>query len=122
MPVYVMQKTLWEVADVIEQIYTIAFTENLQPDLEDREAAILDYRAEQKVARTTMQERLRCCYVTMTEIRLRGQLIKLMRLYNNGSGVLAARAGTRLELLRKFRRKRFGTKTGIENLHAFESA
>jgi hypothetical protein len=45
-----MQKTLWEVADVIEQIYTIAFTTNLQPDPEDREAAILDHRAEHKVA------------------------------------------------------------------------
>jgi hypothetical protein len=40
MPVYVMQKTLWEVADVIEQVYTIAFTTNLQSDPEDREAAI----------------------------------------------------------------------------------
>ena len=42
-----MQHTLWEVADVIEQIYTIAFTENLYPSSEDRQAAMADYQAEQ---------------------------------------------------------------------------
>ena len=81
MPVYVMQHTLWEVADVIEQIYTIAFTQNLYPSSEDRQAAMADYQAEHEFSTHRLCELLRYNYLTMREIEQRAIRVKLMRLY-----------------------------------------
>src|SRR5215475_14600378 len=50
MPVSITRSSLVEVADAVEQIYTIAFTENLYPSTEDRRAARLEYAAEHRLS------------------------------------------------------------------------
>ena len=50
MPAVVSSRlVLWEVADIVEQIFRIAFTENLHLRPEEYDAATCDYRAEHGV-------------------------------------------------------------------------
>ena len=72
---------LWEVADVVEQIFTIALVEDLTPTPEDRYAAILGHQADHGLSVRQMRERLRCCYGTMREFDERARQVRLMRLY-----------------------------------------
>src|SRR5215831_4074877 len=71
---------LWEVADIVEQIFRIACTENLHPRSEEYDAAACDYAAEHGLSVTGMCEQMRQ-YGTLTEIHERAQVIALMRLY-----------------------------------------
>jgi hypothetical protein len=71
---------LWEVADIVEQIYTIALTENLYPRPEEFDAAACDYQADHGLTYSKMCEAMRQ-YGTLTEIHERAQVIALMRLY-----------------------------------------
>jgi hypothetical protein len=50
---------LWEVADIVEQIFTIALVEDLTPTPEDRYAAILGHQADHGLSVPQMRERLR---------------------------------------------------------------
>jgi hypothetical protein len=45
---------LWEVADTVEQIYRVAWTENLHPRSEDYDAAACDYAAEHGLSDSAM--------------------------------------------------------------------
>jgi hypothetical protein len=81
MPAVITKDSLWEVADVIEQIFRIAWTEDLHASPEDRYAAILDYQAEHRLAIGRMQEALRSSFTVMQDIDQRASLIKLARLY-----------------------------------------
>jgi len=45
-PTVVSRPVLWEVADVVEQIFRIACTENLFPRSEEYDAATCDYQAD----------------------------------------------------------------------------
>jgi hypothetical protein len=54
-----------QVADVDEQIFTIALVEDLTPTPEDRYAAILGHQADHGLSVPQMRERLSCCYGTM---------------------------------------------------------
>jgi hypothetical protein len=71
---------LWEVADIVEQIFTIALVEDLTPTPEDRYAAI-GHQADHGLSVPQMRERLRCCYGTMREVDERARQVRLMRLY-----------------------------------------
>jgi hypothetical protein len=72
---------LWEVANIVEQIFRIACIENLRPRPEDYDTAADDYRAECGLSDTAMHEALRSSLTAMREIRERAQVIALMRLY-----------------------------------------
>jgi hypothetical protein len=45
-PTVVMRPVLWEVADIVEQTFRIAYTESLHPRPEEYDAADCDYAAE----------------------------------------------------------------------------
>ena len=79
-PTVVMRPVLWEVADIVEQIFRIACTENLYPRPEEYDAATCDYAAEHGLSVTGMCEAMRQ-YRTLSEIHERALLIALMRLY-----------------------------------------
>ena len=70
---------LWEVADIVEQIFRIAFVENLHPRPEDYDAATVDYRAACGLSDSAMREILRSS--SHARVRERAQVIALMRLY-----------------------------------------
>jgi len=76
-PTVVPRPVLWEVADIVEQIFCIAYTENLFTRPEDYDAACCDYRAEHGLSVTGMREAIRQ-YGTRDS---RAQVIALMRLY-----------------------------------------
>jgi hypothetical protein len=76
----VTKQTLWEVADIVEQIFFIAFVENLHPRPGDYDAATCDYAAEHGLSVTGMGEAMRQSG-TLTEIHERAQVIALMRFY-----------------------------------------
>jgi hypothetical protein len=75
-----LRPVLWEVADVVEQIFRIAYTENLHPRPEEFDAAACDYQADHGLTYSGMCEAMRQ-YGTLSEIRQRAQVISLMRLY-----------------------------------------
>jgi hypothetical protein len=71
---------LHELADVVEQVFTIALTENLYPDACDRRAAIADYGAEHGLSCSAM--RLGQLPLSASrEVEARARVIKLMRIY-----------------------------------------
>jgi hypothetical protein len=72
---------LWEVADVVGQVFAIACVADLTPTAEHRYAAILGYQADHDLSVPQMRERLRCCYGTMREVDERARHVRLMRLY-----------------------------------------
>jgi hypothetical protein len=74
-----LRPILWEVADIVEQIFRIACTENLHPRPEEYDAATCDYAAEHGLSMTRMREATRQ-YGTVGEIHERAQVIALMRL------------------------------------------
>ena len=80
--VVVSRPVLWEVADVVEQIFFIAFVKDLTPTSEDRYAAACDYQAECGLSDSAMREALSSSLTTMREVRERAQVIALMRLYS----------------------------------------
>jgi hypothetical protein len=71
---------LWEIADVVEQIFRIACTENLYPRAEEFDAAACDYQAAHGLSYSKMCEQMRQ-YGTLSEIHERAQVIALMRFY-----------------------------------------
>jgi hypothetical protein len=76
-----LRPVLWEVADIVEQIFRIAFVEDLlHPRPEEFDAATCDYQADHGLSMTGMREAMRQ-YGTLTEIHERAQVIALMRLY-----------------------------------------
>jgi hypothetical protein len=79
-PTVVMRPVLWEVADIVEQIFRIACTENLHPVPEEYDAATCDYAAAHGLSVTGMGERMRQ-YGTLGEVHERAQVIALMRIY-----------------------------------------
>ena len=68
---------LWELADVVEQIFTIACTENLYPTTDDRYAAAHEYQAEHQLT-YGMQDEMRSNLVAMRDVEERACRIKLM--------------------------------------------
>ena len=72
---------LWEVADVVEQIFCIACVEDLTPTADDRYAAILGFQADHGVSVPQMRERLRSCCEALTEVDQRARQVCLMRMY-----------------------------------------
>lgn len=81
MPIAATNPILWEVADVVEQIFTIALVEDLTPTPEDRYAAILGHQADHGLSVPQMRGCLRCCYGTMRQVDERARQVRLMRLY-----------------------------------------
>jgi len=79
-PTVVLRPVLWEVADIVEQIFRIACTENLHPRPEEYDAAACDYQAEHGLSVTGMCEQMRQ-YGTLTKIHERAQVIALMHFY-----------------------------------------
>jgi hypothetical protein len=77
--VVVSRPVLWEVADILEQIFRIACTENLHPRVEDFETARRDYQAAHGLTNTSMREGLGL--KASREILERAQEIVLMRFY-----------------------------------------
>ena len=75
-----MRPVLWEVADVVEQIFRIACSENLHPRPEEFDAAACDYQAANGLTYSKMREEMHQ-YGAMLEINERAQVIALMRLY-----------------------------------------
>src|SRR5262249_48033130 len=69
-----------EVADIVEQIFRIAATCDLNPRPEEYDAAACDYAAEHGLSVTGMCEQMRQ-YGTLSEAHERALLIALMRLY-----------------------------------------
>jgi len=69
-PTVVMRPVLWEVADILEQFFRIAYTENLHPRPEELDAAACDYQADHGLTYSGMFEAMRQ-YGTLTEIRER---------------------------------------------------
>jgi len=53
-----LRPVLWEVADIVEQIFRIACTENLHPR-PDYDAPCCDYQAEHGLSVTRMREQMR---------------------------------------------------------------
>src|SRR5215472_13029106 len=81
-PTVVLRPVLWEVADIVEQIFRIACTEDLRdiaPD--DYDAAASDYQAAHELSETAMRKALRSSLTAMRKVRERAQVIALMRLY-----------------------------------------
>ena len=81
----VLRPVLWEVTDIVEQIFRIACTENLHPRPEEYDAATCDYQAAHRLSAARMHEQMRQ-YGTLTEIHERAQVIALMRLYTRRWG------------------------------------
>ena len=94
MPTVVLRPVLWEVADIVEQIFRIACTENLHPRPEEYDAATCDYVAEHGLSDSAMRLKMRQ-YGTLTEIHERAQVIALMRLYGRRWRPLAPEGGVR---------------------------
>ena len=80
MPVTVLKPSLHELADILEQIFFIACTENLHPRPEEFDAATCDYAAEHGLSYSAMGLAMRQ-YGTLTEIHERARVIALMRFY-----------------------------------------
>ena len=80
-PTVVLRPVLWEVADIVEQIFRIACTENLHPRPEEYDAATSDYQAGHGLSDSAMHAALRSSLTAMREVRERAQVIALMRLY-----------------------------------------
>jgi hypothetical protein len=76
----VLRPVLWEVADVVEQIYRIACTENLHPRPEEYDAAAVDYQAAHGLSYSRMCKEMNQ-YGALGEIHERAQVIALMRFY-----------------------------------------
>jgi hypothetical protein len=74
-PVTVLRPSLQELADILEQIFFIACTENLHPHPEDFEAANRDYQAEHGILASSMHE---LGLNAMRDIRERAQAIAPM--------------------------------------------
>jgi len=73
---------LWEVADVVEQIFTLAMTCDLRTVTpEDHEAAVRTYQAEHDLPTTRLREVLRSSLTAMREVDELGRQAKLMRIY-----------------------------------------
>src|SRR5262245_25557383 len=81
MPVCITRPSLVEVADAVEQIYTIAFTENLYPSTEDRRAASLEYAAEHRLSRTRLEAVMRSSLQAMREVEEIARRLRLLQLY-----------------------------------------
>ena len=81
MPVCITRSSLVEVADVVEQIYRIAFTENLYPSTEDRRAARLEYAAEHRLSRTRLELAMRGSLLAMREVEEIARRLRLLQLY-----------------------------------------
>ena len=79
-PNVVLRPVLWEVADIVEQIFRIAYTDNLHPRSEDYDAATCDYQADHGLTYAGMCAAMRQ-YGTLSEIHQRAQVIALMRRY-----------------------------------------
>jgi hypothetical protein len=77
-PTVVSRPVLWEVADIVEQIYRIACTENLHPRPEEYDAAAVDYQAAHGLSYSAMCKEMGGAF---SEIHERAQVIALMRLY-----------------------------------------
>ena len=81
MPVCITRSSLVEVADAVEHIYTIAFTENLYPSTEDRRAARLEYAAEHRLSRTRLEAVMRSSLLAMREVEEIARRLRLLQLY-----------------------------------------
>ena len=82
MPTVVLRPVLWEVANIVEQIFTIAASCDLRDvTAEDREVAIHAYQAEHGLTVTRLRDALRSSLTAVREVRERAQVIALMRLY-----------------------------------------
>jgi hypothetical protein len=79
-PVTVLRPSLHELADVVEQIFFIACTEELHPRPEEYDAATCDYAADHGLSYSAMCQQMRQ-YGTFGEIHERAQVIALMRIY-----------------------------------------
>jgi hypothetical protein len=75
LPIAATKPILWEVADVVEQMFTIALVEDLTPTPQDLYAAILGHQADHGLSVPQMRERLRCCYGTMREVDERARQV-----------------------------------------------
>jgi hypothetical protein len=69
---------LWDVADIVEQIFRVACIENLHPRPEECGAAACDYQAQHGLSDSAMHEAMRGNLMAMREIRERAQVIALM--------------------------------------------
>ena len=76
----VLRPALWEVTDIVEQIFRIACTENLHLRPEEYDASTCDYQAAHELSYSRMCKEMHQ-YGTLTEIHERAQVIALMRLY-----------------------------------------
>ena len=94
MPIVAPRPVLWEVADIVEQIFRIACTENLHPRPEGYDAACCDYQAKHGLSVTRMREQMRQ-HGTLSEIHRRAQVIAPMRLYAKCWRPLAPEGGMR---------------------------
>ena len=63
MPTVATKPVLWELADVVEQIITIAATVNLTPTVDDYGAARCDFMAEHRLSKTRVQDEMRSSLV-----------------------------------------------------------
>jgi hypothetical protein len=80
-PTVVLRRpVLWEVADIVEQIFRIACTENLFPRPEEYDAAAVDYQAAHGLSYSRMCKEMNQ-YGALGEIHERAQVIALMRIY-----------------------------------------
>ena len=77
-PTVVMRPVLWEVADIVEQIFRIACTENLHPRPEEYDAATCDYQGDHGLTYSRMCKQMNGAF---GEIHERAQVIALMRFY-----------------------------------------
>jgi hypothetical protein len=95
-PTVVMRPVLWEVADIVEQIFRIAATCDLR-DLtpEDREAAIHAYRAMHDLTVTRLRDALRSSLTAIQEVRELSHQAKLMRNYARCLRPLVPEGGVR---------------------------
>jgi hypothetical protein len=78
LPTVVMRPVLWEVADIVEQIYFIAATCDLHPRPEEFDAAACDYQAAHGLSYSAMCKQMGGA---TCEIHERAQVIALMRFY-----------------------------------------
>lgn len=77
-PTVVLRPVLWEVDDVVEQVFRTARTENLHPRPEEYGAATCDYATAHGLPVTSMRLAMRQ-YGTGSEVHERAQVIALMR-------------------------------------------
>ena len=81
MPVAATKPVLWELADVVEQIFTIAFTENLYPSTEPLRRPSR-YAAEHRLSRTRLESAMRGSLLAMWEVEEIACRLRLLQFYD----------------------------------------